>query len=277
MTVGRRVTAERTAKRLFLPNHVSYFVWAADRDYVSSSASVWSTSIVGRAGTDVSSGDDRAQAKDAVSTQTPNHDNPLERVGRAVADRRVELGLETQRDLADAAGVSLNTAALLERGKSFPHRTNRIKFEDALQWPRGTLDAVRRGGNVPEAAAPPPSPRAVNSAPAAGGTRTDLLALTIATAVAAIAATCTEVLVRERSEQARETLRKLDDQLLQLESVITAILPHLVGTSWSETMSAAVQLHEYREVIRDAAQRADTSAARRSGGVPGTKMASAKS
>lgn len=223
----------------------------------------------------MSLGDDWAQAKDAVSTQTPNHENPLERVGRAVADRRVELGLETQRDLADAAGVSLNTAALLERGKSFPHRTNRIKFEDALQWPRGTLDAVRRGGDVP--AAPPLSPRAVDSAPAAGATRTDLLALTIATAVAAIAATCTEVLVRERSEQARLTLRKLDDQLLQLESVITAILPHMVGTSWSETMSAAVQLHEYREVIRDAAQQADTGAARRSGGAPGTRMASAKS
>lgn len=223
----------------------------------------------------MSLGDDRAQAKDAVSTQTPEHEDPLERVGRAVADRRVELGLETQRDLADAAGVSLNTAALLERGKSFPHRTNRIKFEDALQWPRGTLDAVRRGGDVPQAA--PPPPQAAGSAPAASATRTDLMALTIATAVAAIASSCTEVLVRERSEQARATLHQLDDQLLQLESLITAILPHMVGTSWSETMSAAVQLHEYREVIREAAQQADTGAARRSGDGPGTKMASAKS
>ncbi len=86
---------------------------------------------------------------------------------------------------------------------------------------------------------------------------TDLQALTIAIAVAAVAATCAEVLLRERSEQARATLRQLDDLLLQLESLITATLPHLVGSSWSETMSAAAQLHEYREVIRDAAQQAD--------------------
>jgi transcriptional regulator with XRE-family HTH domain len=213
-----------------------------------------------------------------VATRTRKGEDPLERVGRAVAERRAELGFETQHELADAAGVSLNTAALLERGKSFPRAPNRIKFEDALQWPRGSLDALRRGGDVPEAEARPASPRTVKAA-GTGATRTDLQALTIATAVAAIAATCTDVLVRERSEQARATLQQLDDQLLQLESLITAILPHLVGTSWSETMSAAVQLHEYREVIRDAAQQAKKNgrAARRSGGAPGTKMASAKS
>jgi hypothetical protein len=65
------------------------------------------------------------------------------------------------------------------------------------------------------------------------------------------------VLLRERNEQARATLRQLDDLLLQLESLITATLPHLVGSSWSETMSAAAQLHEYREVIRGASQQAD--------------------
>lgn len=190
-----------------------------------------------------------------MATSTRTAEDPLERVGRAVADRRAELGFDTQQDLADAAGVSLNTAALLERGKSFPRAPNRIKFEDALQWPRGSLDALRRGADVPVAQEPPPSPQSVNSE-ATGATRTDIQALTIATAVAGIAATCTEVLLREHSDQARATLRQLDDQLLALESLITAILPHLVGTAWSETMSAAVQLHEYREVIRDAAQEA---------------------
>lgn len=185
-------------------------------------------------------------------------EDPLDRVGRAVADRRVELGLETQRDLADAAGVSLNTAALLERGKSFPHRTNRIKFEDALKWPRGTLDVIRRGGQAPQSPSPPATPRATGPAGVSGASRTDLQALTIAKAVAAIAATCTAVLVRERSEQSRAMLHQLDDQLLNLESLITAILPHLAGPSFSETMSAAVQLHEYREVIRDAAKQADS-------------------
>lgn len=216
-----------------------------------------------------------------MATSKRKGEDPLERVGRAVADRRAELGFETQQELADAAGVSLNTAALLERGKSFPRAQNRIKFEDALQWPRGSLDAVRRGGEVPAAPvarAPAASARTVKGS-AAGATRTDIQALTIATAVAGIAATCTEVLLREHSEPARATLRQLDDQLLQLEALITAILPHLVGTAWSETMSAAVQLHEYREVIRDAAQQVTKNgrAAKRSAAGPRRKTASAKS
>lgn len=205
----------------------------------------------------MSSGDDRAQAKDAVRPQTPEDRDDLERVGRAVATRRVELGFDTQGELAAAAGVALNTAALMERGKTWPQRANRIKLEDALQWPQGTLDVLRSGGDVPKDATLLAPTQPVEAAPARGAGRTDLQALTIAKAVAAVAATCAEVLLRERSEQARATLRQLDDLLLQLESLITATLPHLVGSSWSETMSAAAQLHEYREVIRGASQQAD--------------------
>jgi hypothetical protein len=205
----------------------------------------------------VSSRDDRAVAKDAVRPHTPKDFDDLERVGRAVAARRVELGFDTQAELAAAARVALNTAALLERGKTWPQRVNRTKLEDALQWPHGTLEAVRSGSAVPRDATAPAPPQPVPVAPVGGATRTDLQALTIAKAVAAVAATCAEVLLRERSEKARTTLRQLDDLLLQLESLITATLPHLVGSSWSETMSAAAQLHEYREVIRDAAQQAD--------------------
>lgn len=202
----------------------------------------------------MSPGGDRAQAKDAVRPQTPEDRDELERVGRAVAARRVELGFATQGELASAAGVALNTAALVERGKTWPQRANRIKLEEALQWPQGTLDALRSGNDVPKAATVL-TPAQPVQAPLAS--RTDLQALTIAKAVAALAATCAEVLLRDRSEQARATLRQLDDLLLQLESLITASLPHLVGSSWSETMSAAAQLHEYREVIRGASRQAD--------------------
>lgn len=186
---------------------------------------------------------------------SPKDMDDLERVGRAVAARRVELGFDTQGELASAAGVALNTAALLERGKTWPQRTNRTKLEDVLRWPHGTLEALRSGSPAPRDDTPPP--QSVPAAPAGAAVRTDLQALTIAKSVAAVAATCAEVLSRERSEQARATLRRLDDLLLQLESLITASLPHLVGSSWSETMSAAAQLHEYREVIRDATLQAD--------------------
>lgn len=197
-----------------------------------------------------------------MSTQTSRTEESLKRVGRAVVARRYELGMETQQELADAAGVSINATGLFERGKTFPNRVNRIKFENALRWPPGTLNALRRGQEVPKGNDVPtvralPASTKTATAPNSDPARSDVLALTIATAVAAIAATCTGVLVRERSEQARATLQQLDDQLLQLEALITAALPHLVGSSWNETMSAAAQLHEYREVIRDAARQAD--------------------
>lgn len=222
-------------------------------------------------------------AKDTVSTKaTPSGESPLERVGKAVADRRVEVGLETQRELADAANVSLNTAALLERGKSFPHRINRVKFEDALQWPRGTLDALRRGEPIPQTQPRPaaaltaqPSFESVSTDP-----RTTLQALGIAKAIAAISAICAQILVRHsNSAQAKATLRDLDDQLLQLESLIVASLPHVRGKSFSETMSALTELHEYRDVIRDAAgdAQASTETATPSAGAPRTRLASAKS
>ncbi|ULP45443.1 MULTISPECIES: helix-turn-helix domain-containing protein [Mycobacterium simiae complex] len=208
-----------------------------------------------------------------MSTSAPTDETPLERVGKAVADRRLEVGFETQRELAEAADVSLNTAALLERGKSFPHRVNRAKFEDALQWPRGALDALRRGQPIPQSAPRPAT--APTPTPAPTDPRTNLQALGIATAVAAIAATCTQILVSQSNNpQAKAALRDLDTQLLQLESLIAASLPHVGGSSFSETMSALTQLHEYRDIIRDAA--ADESATP-SAGAPRTRMASARS
>lgn len=210
-----------------------------------------------------------------MSTSAPSDESPIERVGKAVADRRVEVGFETQRELAEAAGVSLNTAALLERGKSFPHRVNRTKFEDALQWPRGALDALRRGQPLPESAPRPAVAPALASAPT--DPRTNLQALGIAKAVAAIAATCTQILVRQNNNpHAHATLRELDDQLLALESLIAASLPHVGGSSFSETMSALTQLHEYRDIIRDAAAGSADSATQ-SGGAPRTRTASARS
>lgn len=201
-------------------------------------------------------------------------ETPFDRVGKAVAERRIEVGFETQRELAEAAGVALNTAALLERGKSWPQAANRTKFEDALQWPRGTLNALRRGQPIPESA---PRPAVAPSAPVAPtDPRANLQALGIATAVAAIAATCTRILVRDNSNpDAKAALRELDNQLLQLESLIAASLPHVAGSSFSETMSALAQLHEYRDVIRDAAE-APPQSATPSADAPRTRMASAR-
>src|SRR3954452_22121624 len=89
------------------------------------------------------------------------------RVGHAVADRRLEVGFATQRELAEAAGVALNTAAMLERGRTFPRRSNAHKLERALQWPTGTLAALRRGEPLPGGKPPSTSQAQAAAAPTA--------------------------------------------------------------------------------------------------------------
>src|SRR5690349_4770166 len=69
-------------------------------------------------------------------------DPDIARVGRAVTARRLELGMDTQKDLAERAGVALNTAAFLERGRTFPRQANARKLEIALDWPPGTLETL---------------------------------------------------------------------------------------------------------------------------------------
>lgn len=191
-----------------------------------------------------------------MTSAAAKRDPALERVGRAVADRRVDLGL-TQRTLAEKADVSLNTAALLERGETFPRAGNARKLEEALRWPRGALAEMRRGAPPPpnDYAPPPtlPSPTAIHpgAAAAAGGSAQ---VVAIAMGVVAVAAACMEILVsRGRSEpDAAHALRQLDEQLLALETVIAASLPQ--AESFDDTMSALTEVHRQRETIRTAAQ-----------------------
>jgi hypothetical protein len=173
-------------------------------------------------------------------------ETPLERVGRAVEKRRTELGFGTQRELAERAGVGLNTAALLERGKSFPRPSNRIKFEQALRWPPGTLTALRRGEPVPTGEPGPP----MGNAPA------NMQALQIAKGVAALATVCRQILLGQNNNpQAQAALDELDNHVLQLESVIAASLPHVAGSSFNETVAALAELH----AIRNAASTESTT------------------
>jgi hypothetical protein len=211
---------------------------------------------------------DNAQGADVATTG----DSPLERVGRAVAERRVEVGLLSQRELAKAAAVGLNTAGQLERGQTFPVAANRSKLEDALQWPRGTLDALRRGRPVPQPQ-PRPAPARTEPVPPAGDARTTVRALGIAKGVAAVAGACTRILAAQGGDaQALAALSDLENQLLELESLIAASLPHVTGSSFNETMAALAQIREYRDAIRSAAGDPTVSAA-----APGTTLASAKS
>lgn len=173
----------------------------------------------------------------------------LLRVGQAVAERRLDLGL-SQRQLAEKAGVGLNTAALLERGHTFPRAANARKIEDALEWPRGTLAELRRGGTPLGSAPPPPLPVAPPVSPGNAAQ-----ASTIAHGVVGVAATCMRILTERGTDPAAAVaLRELDAQLLGLETLIAASLPH--AESFDETLSALSELHRLRVSIRLAAHAA---------------------
>ncbi|MGH3556017.1 MAG: helix-turn-helix domain-containing protein [Mycobacterium sp.] len=182
-----------------------------------------------------------------MTTPTPKGDAALAHVGRVVAERRLELGFNSQRELAEKAGVALSTAAHLERGHTFPRRGNARKLEQALQWPTGTLVEIRRGGEPPLTAEQAPVSAAIE--PPGGSAQ----ALAIASGVVGIAATCMDILVRHGGSdpEAGKALRKLDAQLLQLETLIAASLPH--AESFDDTMSALADLHRQRDAIRQAA------------------------
>jgi transcriptional regulator with XRE-family HTH domain len=182
-----------------------------------------------------------------VTTPTPQGDAALAHLGRVVAERRLELGFNSQRELAEKAGVALSTAAQLERGHTFPRQANARKLEQALQWPPGALTEIRRGGQPPLTAGQTPPSAAIERP---GGSAQ---ALGIANGVVGVAATCMDILVRHGGSdpETGKALRELEAQLLQLETLIAASLPH--AESFDDTMSALAELHRQRDAIRRAA------------------------
>ena len=86
--------------------------------------------------------DTTADADDAFEV-----DPGMVRAGAAAAARRRELDI-SQRSLA-ADGI-INAGALIafEKGRSWPRERTRVKLEEILHWPPGTIARIRRGGSV---------------------------------------------------------------------------------------------------------------------------------
>lgn len=72
----------------------------------------------------------------------------LQKVGRAVAARRGELG-KTQQELADAAHVDLKTIYNLESGSRWPIARTRAAISAALNWEGDALARIANGGEPP--------------------------------------------------------------------------------------------------------------------------------
>ena len=66
-------------------------------------------------------------------------------VGRVVARRRLELGMDAAQ-LARTAAVDPKTVASLEHGERWPRDRSRVAIEAALGWRAGSLDDIRAGG-----------------------------------------------------------------------------------------------------------------------------------
>lgn len=193
---------------------------------------------------------------DEVGETTPASDDAdpsLVRLRDSVARRRAELGL-SQRALAELAGVSLGTATRLERGGG-PIRVSTVpKLEDALEWPRGTFQAIRDGQDPPkipprgrERAVPSPA-SAIRSATQYGQ------ALSIASGVVAISAVCLEVLTSDLTDASVRVaaLNALDSNMRQMESLIAASLPD--ADSFDDAIAVMREVHESRESIQKAAE-----------------------
>ncbi len=88
---------------------------------------------------------------------TGEFDVGLIRAGAAAAARRRELDI-SQRSLA-ADGI-INAGALIafEKGRSWPRERTRLKLEEVLRWPPGTIARLRQGGPVPDPTMPAPVP-----------------------------------------------------------------------------------------------------------------------
>jgi transcriptional regulator with XRE-family HTH domain len=165
----------------------------------------------------------------------------LKRVGEQVAARRKELGFVSQRELAKAAGVATNTPAQLERGQSWPHEANRRKLESALQWPDGTLDALRRGDQEPTPT--PAVPQRVEEPPV---TAPSMLSVT-RNFVGAVRV-CMEILGEQTDQRAMSAMARLERSVLEMEMMLAAALPD-AGAAFHDTVAALEQLHEIRSTV----------------------------
>jgi len=76
----------------------------------------------------------------------------IARAGAAFAIRRQELGI-SQRELANKRLITASSLIAFEKGRSWPRERTRAMLEEIVQWPAGTLAAIRAGG-----AAPGPAP-----------------------------------------------------------------------------------------------------------------------
>jgi transcriptional regulator with XRE-family HTH domain len=92
----------------------------------------------------------------AVEENAP--DAGMARAGAAAAARRTQLGV-SQRELARRKVISAANLIAFEKGRAWPRERTRHTLEQLLQWPAGTIAAIRAGASSPDPAAAQSSSR----------------------------------------------------------------------------------------------------------------------
>jgi len=131
--------------------------------------------------------------------ESSDQDNAVDwrEIGRAIFQRRAELGMQTQKELAERAGVHLNTVSRIERGLPSSRRSPAWpKLEAVLQWPTGHISRLADGGNSPAHAFPIPDAMA------------EEIERAVLTAVSQVAQDITVRQAREIGERTIEELRR---------------------------------------------------------------------
>lgn len=74
------------------------------------------------------------------------NEQPPHRLDRIMNVRRLDLDLDWK-DVADAAGIAIQTLDAVRKGKNRPTERTQRRIERALQWAPGSIDAVLAGGD----------------------------------------------------------------------------------------------------------------------------------
>jgi DNA-binding XRE family transcriptional regulator len=199
-------------------------------------------------------GDDAADVTMAVG----DNDIGVTRAGAAVRARREQLDI-SQRKLAAEGIVNAGALIAFEKGRSWPRRATRDKLEEILQWPPGTIVAIRRGtahdipGVDPTAATPPaPAPHA-EDATAVVTTNivgAPLLAQAVQVALGAVS-TRVQQLDLMPAEQQYVTITELLGELRNLEKIAAE-----AAANATQAPSVVMALSDVRRTYRSLMLRA---------------------
>lgn len=83
---------------------------------------------------------------------------PYKRLDEAMTRRRLDLGMKTWRDLAQAAGIAYETLRALRKAEGGTAEGTVHGVERALQWQVGSIERILKGGSpLPIGALPSPT------------------------------------------------------------------------------------------------------------------------